>query len=201
MAGRSIGEGWEENGYYYIKLGSGITTEAQGESSQEGYVNVSITTTLAIEVIQEDVNFGEGAVDAGESNAEIYTNQDNAPTQNRGNWTLPDAYAIEVRNVGNINCSLDVGSSKTASSFLGGTNPEYQWKVSDKESGSCSGGLTHSVWYDVNSSARLCQHLSPINSSDEIFLDIRVVVPYDANPTDSLVHKTDILTITASATA
>jgi hypothetical protein len=47
----------------------------------------------------------------------------------------------------------------------------------------------------------LCQHLSPINSSDEIFLDIRVVVPYDANPTDSLVHKTDILTLTASAVA
>jgi hypothetical protein len=201
MAGRSLGEGWESAGAYYIKLGSGITTQAQGESSQEGYVNVSITTTLAIEVIQEDVDFGEGAVDAGESNAELYTNQANAPTQNRGNWTLPNAYAIEVRNVGNINCSLDVGSSKTASSFLGGTNPEYQWKVSDKESGSCSGGLTHGSWYDVNSSARLCQHLSPINSSDEIFLDIRVVVPYDANPTDSLVHKTDILTLTASATA
>jgi hypothetical protein len=204
MAGRSIGEGWEENGYYYIKLGSGITTEAQGGSgggNGTGYVNVSITTTLAIEVIQEDVDFGEGAVNAGESNAEIYTNQANAPTQNRGNWTLPNAYAIEVRNVGNINCSLDIASSKTASSFLGGTNPEYQWKVSDKESGSCSGGLTHGSWYDVNSSARLCQHLSPINSSDEIFLDIRVVVPYDANPTDSLVHKTDILTLTASATA
>jgi hypothetical protein len=205
MAGRSIGEGWEENGYYYIKLGSGISTEAQGgsggESNGTGYVNVSITTTLAIEVIQEDIDFGEGAVDAGESNAELYTNQANAPTQNRGNWTLPNAYAIEVRNVGNINCSLDVGSSKTASSFIGGTNPEYQWKVSDKEAGSCSGGLTHSVWYDVNSSARLCQHLSPINSSDEIFLDIRVVVPYDANPTDSLVHKTDILTLTASAVA
>jgi subtilisin family serine protease len=204
MAGRSIGEGWEENGYYYIKLGSGITTEAQGGdggSNGTGYVNVSITTTLAIEVIQEDVDFGEGAVDAGESNAELYTNQDNAPTQNRGNWTLPNAYAIEIRNVGNINCSLDVGSSKTASSFLGGTNPEYQWKVSDKEAGSCGGGLTHSVWYDVNSSARLCQHFSPINASDEIFLDIRVVVPYDANPTGSLVHKTDILTLTASATA
>jgi uncharacterized delta-60 repeat protein len=201
MAGHSLGDGWEYAGAYYIKVGSGITTQSQEESASEGYVNVSITTTLAIEIIQEDVDFGEGAVDAGESNAELYTNQANAPTQNRGNWTLPNAYAIEVRNVGNINCSLDVGSSKTASSFLGGTNPEYQWKVSDKESGSCSGGLTHGSWYDVNSSARLCQHLSPINSSDEIFLDIRVVVPYDANPTGSLVHKTDILTLTASATA
>jgi hypothetical protein len=201
MAGYSIGEGWEYAGNYYIKLGSGITTEAQGEDNQEGYVNVSITTTLAIEVIQEDVDFGEGAVTAGYANAELYTNQDGAATQVNGNWTLPNAYAIEVRNVGNINCSLDIASSKTASSFIGGTNPEYQWKVSDKESGSCSGGLTHSVWYDVNSSARLCQHLSPINATDEIFLDIRVVVPYDANPSDSLVHKTDIITITASATA
>jgi hypothetical protein len=84
---------------------------------------------------------------------------------------------------------------------LGGTNPEYQWKVSDKEAGSCSGGLTHSVWYDVNSSARLCAHFSPINASDELFLDIRVVVPYDANLGSGSVHKTDILTLTASATA
>jgi hypothetical protein len=190
-------------GEVYIYFGENVSAMGGGSGGESGesYVNVSITTTLAIEVIQEDVNFGEGAVDAGESNAELYTNQDNAPTQNRGNWTLPNAYAIEVRNVGNINCSLDIASSKTASSFLGGTNPEYQWKVSDKESGSCSGGLTHGSWYDVNSSARLCQHLSPINSSDEIFLDIRVVVPYDANPTASLVHKTDILTLTASATA
>jgi hypothetical protein len=178
-----------------------ITGSDAGSGEGKGYVNVSITTTLAIEVIQEDVDFGEGAVDAGYSSATLYTNQDGAATQVNGNWTLPNAKAIEVRNVGNINCSLDISSSKTASSFLGGTNPEYQWKVSDKESGSCSGGLTHSMWYDVNSSARLCQHLSPLNSSDEIFLDIRVVVPYDANPTDSLVHKTDILTLTASAVA
>jgi hypothetical protein len=172
-----------------------------GEGNGTGYVNVSITTTLAIEVIQEDVDFGEGAVDSGESNAELYTNQDNAPTQNRGNWTLPNAYAIEVRNTGNINCSLDISSSKTAGSFIGGTNPEYQWKVSDKEAGSCSGGLTAGSWYDVNSSARLCQHLSPINASDEIFLDIRLVVPYDANLGSGSVHKTDILTLTASAVA
>jgi hypothetical protein len=178
-----------------------MTILGYGENPAVGYVNVSITTTLAIEVIQEDVDFGEGAVSPGQPNATLYTNQDNPATQVNGNWTLPNAYALEVMNTGNINCSLGISSSKTANSFLGGTNPEYQWKVSDKEAGSCSGGLTHGVWSDVNSSATACGHFSPINATDEIFIDFRLVVPYDANPTDSLVHKTDIITIVASATA
>jgi hypothetical protein len=176
-------------------------SQTESQDPSYGYVNVSITTTLSIDVIQEDVDFGEGAVTAGYFNATLYTNQNGTATQINGNWTLPNAYALEVRNTGNINCSLGISSSKTASSFLGGTNPEYQWKVSDKEAGSCSGGLIHGVWSDVNSSATACGHFSPINATDEIFIDFRLVVPYDANPSDSLVHKTDIITITASATA
>ena len=106
-----------------------------------------------------------------------------------------------INNTGNINCSLAISSNKDAAAFIGGTDPAYYLRVTDKETGSCSGG-EFGNWVVANGTAvTYCDHFSSVTATDEIYVDAKLTIPHDANPGATAVHKQSILTITASATA
>jgi hypothetical protein len=105
-----------------------------------------------------------------------------------------------LENTGNINCSFFIQTNRNAHDMFNSssnTNEQYKIKVSNRESGACSGGSLN-TWIDVNKSApgtKYCNQFSYLNSSDEVFIDILLTVPYDIQ---NLGFRFDVVTITAN---
>ncbi len=178
---------------------SDIRQEVTGMAT--GYVNITVNTQVNIAVNNDTIWWGPGVVNStweGEDNynAELTTHGEGSPTVTGGNWTSTDeshAYAIQVQNIGNVNCSLKLYSDKDASDLfnsLSGTNQSFQWNVSQKESSSCSAGTEPlGVFRDVNKSAAneamFCGQFDSNPARDEVFIDTYLMVPNDAQNTNS----------------
>lgn len=168
---------------------------------QVGYVNFTIMTSLLIDITRDTIDWGSGTLNGSGSeqfNATLYTDGDNPGVVLRGNWSN-NVSGFIVANVGSINSSIYIQNSKNASDMFGsfsGTNEEYKVKVTEKDVGSCSGNT--GVWVDANKSAQgtlFCSSLGS-GSSNEIYVDILLTVPYDIT---NLGTVSDIITITADA--
>jgi len=180
-----------------------INVKTTGYAS--GYVNVTIATAVTINVTNNTVNWGSGTVNAGSDNASLITNGAAEGTATRGNWSGTNAKALVVANIGNINCSLHISGTKTAETFFGGTADQraYQWNVSNKDANSCGAwnttefptlaGAGGQAWQDVNTSAAtVCDQLDFHTDKNEVFIDFKLVVPYDATLTGD---RSDTITI------
>ena len=190
-------------------LGLGVTMMKASDFNEKitgyetGYVNISITTTVAIDVDGgvdgSIIDFAQGQVDAGKASATVQSTSGGI-SQTDGNWTK--GYSIIINNTGNINVSINISSDKTSTSFFGGTNPKFYLNISNKEAGSCGSGPGLSAWIEMatTSDYRFCDQLSPVTASSEIYLDAKLVVPNDANLASASEDVQATLTITASAT-
>jgi hypothetical protein len=167
-----------------------------------GYVNLTVNTAITINVTNDTVNWGPGTVTAPNTNASLVTSGTNAGTATRGNWSGTNAKALVVANIGNVNCSLALSGTKTAATFFGGTAAEqaYQWNVSNREVSSCGVWGENSMkdtWATVNTSAAtVCNKLEYHTNMNEMHIDFKLVVPYDATQTGAL---SDVITISGSA--
>jgi hypothetical protein len=110
-----------------------------------------------------------------------------AGTVTGGNWTA--ASGLILQNIGNVNVSLNLTGTKTAAQFLGGTNPVYQWNISNVEANSClnaTGGtdfLNLNTFHNVNitiGNAGYCRIFQFIDSADSIRIDFNLTVPSDS---------------------
>jgi len=157
-------------------------------------VNVSIEQRAYINFTFDEINFGPGNIDSGESNATI----DTLGNVVHGNWT-PVSNGFTIENLGNVNVSLDLKTDKNATDFLGGQNPRYQYNISNLESESCSlGHINLGEWYEVNKTGdgtRICNFFQYTDSRDTIRIDVRLVIPSDA----SVGIKSDTFTATGTA--
>jgi hypothetical protein len=176
-------------------------------TSGEGYVNISITTTVSINVTDDMIDFKEGGVDAGKVYATLESTSAN-PTIADGSWpdVNADADSIVIENIGNINVSLNISSADGAD-FFNGAGSNYSLKLTNKDAGSCSGGGTDTlIVIDGPSgvgtaSTNYCAQFSPVTASNEVYLDAFLTVWNDENLGTSAEAHNDVLTITASATA
>lgn len=165
-----------------------------------GYVNLTINTQITINVTNDTINWGQGTVTSPYTNASLTTNQTTPGTALRGNWSGTNAKALVIANIGNINCSLSLTAAKTAATFFGGSagDRQYQWNVTTKDSAAaCINNSALGVFTDVNTTAggtKFCNHMNFLTASNEIFVDVKLVVPYDATNTGV---QSDIVTITA----
>jgi hypothetical protein len=179
---------------FVFTISEGITGNASG------YVNITVFSRLSINVTTDAVQWGNGSVDAGETNATLYTSQTSSSVS-RGNWTA-DPNAIVIENIGNVNTTISLQASINASGLFGAVGEqEYKWNVSDKEPGACNGGdATLDVWADANNSGavKYCDDFDYQDGTDEIYLDVLLTVPY--NTTNFTTEVYDTITITAAAT-
>ena len=166
-----------------------------------GYVNLSIVTRLEINVTQDTIDWGAGAVDAGMTNATLYTVQTDSVVEN-GNWSK-DPDAIVIRNDGSINITLKIQGEHDAAELFGHVGEQrYEWNVTNKEEGSCTGttseGIAIGAWWEVNKSQVVyCGQFDYNDNRDEVYLDVKLTVPY--NTTNQSVSGTYILeTITVT---
>ena len=147
-----------------------------------GFVNLTILTTVAINMSRDTINWSLGVIDSGELNATLYTSGENAYVL-RGNWSNANVKGFVVENHGNMNASLFLISGKNASTYFGGSQSQqaYKWNVSNKETGSCNGGLL-GQWQEVNISSggtRVCSQFDFHRNNNEVYIDILFTVPYD----------------------
>ena len=166
-----------------------------GNTLGSGYVNVTVSTQLAVNFSRDTLNWGPGIVSAGETNATLSTSQE-AATASRGNWSTTNAKGLILANIGNLNASIVLAGTKTGTTFFGGSTPEYKWNITAKDTNPCiSTSFTLGQWYAVNTTAKICSHLGYLAAANEIYIDILLTVPYDATITGI---QSDTITATAS---
>ncbi len=177
-----------------IKILTGFATDT-------GTANLTIESLASINFTTDNIDWGSGIVDTGETLAYLDT-KSNSVTH--GNWTATGTGLI-LENIGNINVSLDIKAGKTAATFLGGTSPGYKWRFEDSlEAGSClnsTGGtdaLPLDAFYDVNTTSpgtRVCEIFQFADGTDSLKIHLNLSVPYNA----IIGARGDIITATATA--
>lgn len=160
-------------------------------STDTAVVNVTISSTTAINFTTDFLNLGTGAVNTGTPSATV----DSDGGSVGGTWApTPSNFTLE--NIGNTNVSLTLSMGKTAAQYIGGTNPAYQFKFANNEAGSCVNATATGVWTATSTSnISLCSNFLVTDASDTINIGVKVTIP-----SDSLTGtQTDTFTATATS--
>jgi len=159
-------------------LGNNSMTLFTGKVTQSA-LNITISSTASINFSVNSIYFGPGSVDVGKNKATI----DTLGNVIDGNWSSISGGFI-LNNIGNSNLGLYIKSGKTASEFIGGTNPEYYYMVRNEETNSClDETVTFNSWIAVNTSGygdKICSLMGYDNNNDSIRIDIKLAIPSDA---------------------
>jgi hypothetical protein len=147
-----------------------------------GTVNVSLQATTNLNVTQTFVDFGVGYVTTNMFGARVNS------TGNRTNWTVVGTFTplnLQLENIGNVNLSVSVSSDKSATTYLGGTNPVFQFAATTKtpDVAACVSGYNlQSTLTDVTltTTKNVCSNLGFVAESNELNVSIELIIPYDA---------------------
>jgi hypothetical protein len=97
---------------------------------------------------------------------------------NWSNETVFEPSSFQLVNDGNVNASVTITGDDDAASFIGGTNPAYQYNASNEEALSCVTGATLQDWTDVTTgSTAVCTNFGSVDTADEIYVDILLRIP------------------------
>lgn len=132
-------------------------------------VNITISSSAAINFTTDFTSFGSGSVNTGEASATVSTDANTIT----GTWQNSTAKLV-LENIGNVDVALGLKSDKVASDLLGGTSPEFKYKAS----GTCVKSYTEFL----TSEAAICTPFPFANANDSITFDIKMVIPSDAIP-------------------
>jgi hypothetical protein len=167
-----------------------------------GVTNLTVQSLASIRMIRNVSDFGNGTVTAGGVLTHLYTNSTNTNgfyNGSEGNGTNYGTgtyvYPFVVENDGNDDSTCVKISGSPASTFIGGTNPEFHFAAQNNETGACASGL-HTEWQPVTTSeTNACESLhteSGGSGANTIRIHWHIGVPYDAQGT-----KTNTITISA----
>jgi hypothetical protein len=187
-------------------------------STAAGGANVSISGAVALELIpgRNQTDFGVGSLDG--SIRVLTTRQDNYGTFEDGTegngtsggdvygtcvgTTATCAFPLVVRNVGNVNCSINITASKSAATFIGGVSPAQAFLAKENISASCGRNMTGGAGYGERawvalpsgSETRFCDHFDSTPNKNEIRIHLNLTIPADAAGT-----KSNLITLGATA--
>ncbi len=174
-----------------------LRNKLTGYATDTGTINLTVESTASINFTTNIIDWGSGRVDPGSPNATLNT-AGGANNVTNGNWTgTTDGFVIE--NIGNVNVTLNFSAGNDADSLLGGTNPAYEYNVTNIEANSClnstggTDGLNLGNFIPANTtSTQACGIFQFDDSADTIRVDIKLVIPSDS--------KTGVITDTFTAT-
>ena len=167
-----------------------------GKATSTGTANLTIESITNINFTTNNINWGSGAVTAGQANATLDTAK-GANNVTRGNWTGNTA-GLVVENIGNQNVTLLIKAGLNAATLLGGTNPSYMFNFSNPEANSCTfnSSTTAGTYYTANNTDRqVCDTFDINQNSDTLRIDMQLVIP--SNSKTGAIG--DIITVTATA--
>jgi hypothetical protein len=165
-----------------------------GFAFSEGTALVNITSTASIVFRENTMDFGTGSVNTSAGNTEcIMAVEDSGlvkhatagdPTDNTTCVGFNAAASeLTLENDGNNGLIVQLMSSVDNTSFIGGTNPKFRWRVVDNESNTCNTALVPANWIGVNTSSpgtQLCDAMDFRADNDSIDIFINLTIPYDS---------------------
>ncbi|MDP4039729.1 MAG: hypothetical protein Q8P57_04075, partial [Candidatus Pacearchaeota archaeon] len=178
-----------------------------------GIANLTVETLAQINFTTAVVTWGSGRVGLGSTAASLTTsNYDGLLNVTGGNWTLdndPKTAGLQdggfvIENIGNVNVTINFTAGKNAATFIGGTNPAYEWNLTAIEAGSCLNGTAQNISFTMNrlltvtsaeASAIWCDVFPYEAGKDTIRIDINLTIP-ESSITGQL---TDTITATVTA--
>ncbi len=153
----------------------GDIREITGYATGIGEANVTIISAASVAFITSSVNWGYGRV----NETPIYAYMDTEGNVVDGNWT-PVTQGLTLQNDGNCNVTFNI-STDTAATFIGGTGPWYQIKLSNNESNSCGGVNSLSTYTNTTGTVQqACDNFSYATNSRAVDIDINITIPEDA---------------------
>jgi hypothetical protein len=189
-------------GFTYLSVAN-LISEISGYATSTGQANLSVESTASLNFTTSYISWGSGRVNTGQTFASLTTLETGNVTN--GNWSLVQSGGFRIQNDGTTNVSIDLLSSKSNTTFIGGTFPYFFWNLSTVESNACTNatgngtaGINLGLWQDVNTTSpgtRYCGFLNFYDALDAIRIDINMSIPYDST-TGAL---TDTLTVTANS--
>lgn len=164
-----------------------------GRVTDTAVVNITVESAASINFTTDFIDFGNGTVSAGSPNATL----DTLGLVDGGTWVNVSG-GLYLENIGNVNVSLYLASSKSAADFIGGTNPGYSYNFTDRDTelGSCINETPSSFpqgdWNSFNTDPGdlICDVFGYADAADSIRIDLQLVVPSDSksgNLTDEIV--------------
>lgn len=152
------------------------TDSLTGYAIEEGFVNVTVSQSVNVTMTSDNVFWGAGMVDVGETNATIDTEGNVVG----GNWSALSE-GIIIKNEGNVATTLEISSNKNATQFLGGLSPSYQYKVTNIDDGACTppAGFSLETYYEINST--VTQICSSFVVDESVSVDFKLVIPANSN--------------------
>jgi hypothetical protein len=159
-------------------------------------VDLEISSLAEVNFTTDSISWGTGTVVSGKSTCTLDSYSAAIDEVNCSDFT-PQSNGLVLENIGNKNLTLALHTGKTAMQFLGGTNPMYQFNVSNKEENSCDVSawqITQGEWQDAQTTnLSICDATAggfrAESGNDELNIDVRVAVPSDA-----VGAKSDIIT-------
>jgi hypothetical protein len=188
----------------------GLKKGVTGFATTAGYVNITIKSVTDISALNNTINWSSGYITSttsGTKYANLSTNDNGNATVINGNWTPNNAYAITIMNSGNVNCSLSIQSAKDAADFFvsaSSSNQTYSFNITEKDISSCGLGAAGAgknatsfyMWHDFDkSSQNICSEFDFHTSTNRLYLNVRLQVPYDAS---IFGNNNDTITITCT---
>ncbi len=151
--------------------------------TENGTVVLTIDTRAEINITSangtagsKSLDWGSGVFDAGAPYALLVSNGSVVG----GTWpNVTSGFVVE--NVGNLNVTLSISSLDDASTFLGGTEPLFQYNITDSEDSSCvfESGVDGEWKNFTTVSTSVCTNFKFVDTNDEINLNILVKIPND----------------------
>ena len=147
--------------------------------SDTAIVNVTVDTSAAISFTTSFIDFLNGSVNTSLGSVAVLDTEGTATVN--GSWgTTATGFILE--NIGNTNVSLAFSSSANASVFLGGSNPEFKFKVNDDIAGTACVGPTAVSYTEINETPfTACTAFPFTTGDDQLSVDIQLTIPADSN--------------------
>jgi len=156
----------------------GVQMTGHAAVTDTAVVNVTVSSSAAINFTTDFVNFNAGSVNNGSAGATI----DTEGTVTEGTWGATSS-GLTLENIGNVNVTLGLQADKTAQDYLGGSSPTFKYKVSDAadNTGACVGNTASDYTSFTTENVDVCDPLQFNQSVDEIDIDIELYISSDSN--------------------
>lgn len=160
------------------RLGIGIGGITGALTQTEGNASLTITSLLSINMSTGNISWGSGSVNNGQTAAVLDTS--GAGYVSLGSWT-PVGQGFIIENIGNVDINLSAKNTKSAATFLGGTNPAYNHTLTLLEASSCGTNQTIGNNSNVpNGVEVICGNFSWVDTKDIFEINLNLTVPYDS---------------------
>ena len=174
------------------RLGLGINLLTGTATVQYGTVNVTISSTVSINMVYMNMSFGSGTLDLNtDSTLRNTTLNSTVNFASAYNSFQANYYALQYRNDGNVDVNVSF-TGTTAQNFIGGTGPAFKINVTSNELGSCTGttnlpmNMSFSNQYSLTDVLAGPQTICNISHWEDAFDTVNITVwlwiPSDVTP-------------------